>query len=282
MYTHDMKAASVVAVTAVRLFEKRLADVAELLEPKLSGLLQKEGHLAEAMRYAVLGAGKRFRPFLVLESANLFGVPKKNALNVAAAIECVHCYSLVHDDLPAMDDDDVRRGLPSVHKKFGEATAILAGDALQSLAFEILSGENPELIREFAKAIGHSGMAGGQQLDLEASTDIEQMVMMKTGALIRFAVLSGAILSGASAEDRHALETYAQHLGLAFQLSDDLLDAKKDAVAGKRTFATLLGVPETKERLAREVKDAIAALAIFGERAEALRGAALFMTKRTQ
>jgi len=261
-------------------FEGALVRTSDVLEPKLQQVLLGEGRLNEAMRYAVLGGGKRFRPFLVLESAKLFDVHQENALNVAVAVELVHCYSLVHDDLPAMDNDDMRRGKPSVHKQFGEATAILAGDALQSLAFEMLAGEKTELTLELARAIGRSGMAGGQQLDLDATADIERVAALKTGALIHFSVLSGAILSGAEPEDRHALDVYAQHLGLAFQLSDDILDAAKDAAAGKRTLVTTLGIPGAKDRLEQEARDGGKALERFGARARTLQDAAAFMARR--
>jgi len=271
-------------------FDQIVARTSEGLEPKLEELLAGEGRLNEAMRYAVLGGGKRFRPFLVLETAKLFDVSRENALHVAAAVELVHCYSLVHDDLPSMDNDDMRRGKASAHKKFDEATAILAGDALQSLAFEILAkpethsdaSVRTELIVGLAQAAGRVGMAGGQQLDMDTTSDIAEMAAMKTGALIRFSVLAGATLAGASEQDRRALEAYAQHLGLAFQFSDDLLDAEKDSASGKRTFATISGIPSTKEKLGHEVQEATKALEPFGTRAQSLCEAAAFMTRRTK
>lgn len=268
-------------VKRVNVFERKLQAAAKLLEPTLEELLPREGRLAEAMRYAVLGEGKRFRPFLVLESAELFGVPKADALNVAMAIECLHCYSLVHDDLPAMDDDDMRRGKSTVHKIFGEATAILAGDALQSLAFEILAGESLELVRGLAQAAGWSGMAGGQQLDLETVSDVEQMSAMKTGALIRFAAETGAILANAGLEDRGAISAFGRQVGLAFQISDDLLDADKDAASDKKTFVTTLGVQAARKQLEAATNGALQTLDRFGARAENLRDAARFMLTRT-
>jgi farnesyl diphosphate synthase len=212
------------------------------------------------MRYATLGGGQRFRPFLVIEAATLFGVPQQQALNTAAAVECIHCYSLVHDDLPAMDDDDLRRGRPTVHKAFDEASAILAGDALLTLAFEILSQpathSNPdirtELVFGLARASGSCGMASGQMLDLAAEgvpqdmDTIRKIQALKTGALIEFSVDAGAILGRASAAERQALRRYARAIGLAIQVADDLLDAEgspehvgkatgKDAGVGKAT-----------------------------------------------
>jgi len=274
----------------VGLFEQQLHDITRLIEPKLDELLPQDGRLAEAMRYAVLGNAKRFRPFLVLESAELFGVSKTSALNAAAAIECLHCYSLVHDDLPAMDDDDMRRGKPTVHKVFGEATAILAGDALLTLAFEILAnpGTHPDaniravLSLGLARAAGHAGMAGGQQLDMETAIDVEKISALKTGELIRFSVLCGAILGNASADEKLALARYGEQLGLAFQVSDDVLDAGKDAAIGKRTFVTTLGIIGARERLDSAVRGAIHALECFGERAEALNEAAEFMRQRVE
>lgn len=280
-----MKTAPVAAMPEVGSFEKRLAAVAELLEPKLDEVLPREGRLAEAMRYAVLGSGKRFRPFLVLESAALFGAVEDAALNVAAAIECLHCYSLVHDDLPAMDDDDMRRGKASVHKKFDEATAILAGDALQSLAFEIIAQESAELAVGLARASGWAGMAGGQQLDMEAErgdlelADVERIQRLKTGALIVFSAEAGAILSKAGDRDRRAIAMYANRLGIAYDIADQLADAQKDAAAGKATVVSILGMDAARELLRRTVDQALTALESF-QNASALREAALFMLGR--
>jgi farnesyl diphosphate synthase len=292
------------------MFEERLAAVGEALDRRLVELLGKRGmaeagRLGEAMRYAALGGGKRFRPFLVIETAMLFGVPQAVALNTAAAVECVHCYSLIHDDLPAMDNDDLRRGRPTVHKAFDEATAILAGDGLLTFAFEILGHPDThpdpavrcELVLGLARAAGWQGMAGGQQLDLEAEGvtqdmhGVERIQALKTGALIRFAVDAGAILAQARYEDRHAVVSYAEKLGLAFQIADDLLDAQgdaavlgkataKDAVAGKATFVSLLGVATARAKLELLEGEAVAALDPLGARAAMLREAARFVMRR--
>jgi farnesyl diphosphate synthase len=257
------------------------------------------------MRYAALGGGKRFRPVLVIEAAALFGVPQPEALSTAAAVECIHCYSLVHDDLPAMDDDDLRRGRPTVHKAFDEATAILAGDALLTIAFEILSDPathpdpaiRTELVLGLARSSGWCGMVGGQMLDLEAEGVLQNMdgirriQALKTGALIEFSVDAGAILGRASAAEREALRAYARAIGLAFQVGDDLLDAEgspehvgkatgKDAGAGKATFVSLLGASRAREKLRSLGLDAVEALKPFGSRAAILEKAAHFVTHR--
>jgi farnesyl diphosphate synthase len=257
------------------------------------------------MRYAALGGGKRLRPFLLIESAGLFGVTEEEALDAGAALECVHCYSLVHDDLPCMDDDKVRRGRPTAHIAFGEATAILAGDALLTLAFDILSEPttHPEasvrvaLIGLLAKAAGVGGMAGGQALDLAAEgqslgpMEVARMQAMKTGALFNFACDAGAVLGRADARAREALAAYASAFGQAFQLADDLLDAEGDAAAmgkavakdasrGKATLVALLGVDAARTRLEALVEDAEAALAPFGDRAVTLKQAARFIASR--
>lgn len=255
------------------------------------------------MRYAALGAGKRLRPFLVLESAHLFDVPPAQALRVGAALECVHCYSLVHDDLPAMDNDDLRRGKPTAHKKFDEATAILAGDSLLTLAFEILADDEThpnaatrsQLVLELAKASGMNGMAGGQMLDVEAekesSSALEHIMLIqshKTGALFRFACEAGAIMAGA---DRSPLRRYADDIGLAFQITDDLLDlestpeqlgkaTQKDTGKGKATIVDLMGRNAAQERAESLVQSAIAALALYGSAADTLRATARFIVAR--
>ena len=233
---------------------QELERVAELIERRLDALLSTEpapsgqARLIEAMRYAALGGGKRLRPFLLVESARLFGVAEEGALDAGAALECVHCYSLVHDDLPAMDDDAVRRGRPTVHVAFGEATAILAGDALQTLAFDILSRPSThrdpsvrvELIGLLAVAAGVQGMAGGQALDLAAEgetlgpMEVARMQAMKTGALFSFACEAGAVLGRADDLARGALKAYAAAFGQAFQLADDLLDAEGDEAGGRQ------------------------------------------------
>jgi farnesyl diphosphate synthase len=267
--------------------------------------------LAAAMRYALLGAGKRLRPFLVIESARLFGLPPVAAIDTAAAVECLHCYSLVHDDLPAMDDDKLRRGLPTVHLKFDEATAILAGDGLLTLAFEILSrpeahpdpGVRCRLGLALARAAGAGGMVGGQQLDLEAAKVHKQTVGSlanvraiqdkKTGALITFAAEAGAILAGAPEQQRLALAAYGRALGAAFQIADDLLDVEgdaaivgkvtgKDAAAGKATYVSEFGAAAAKAKLGELETEAVAALHLFGDAAQTLVDAARFVARRNR
>jgi len=294
---------------AVLALEKALRTTAQKVEEVLDKILAvEEGHearLFESMRYATLGGGKRFRPFLVTESAALFSVSRTSALRVAAAIELVHCYSLVHDDLPAMDDDDLRRGQPTVHKKFDEATAILAGDALLTLAFEVLADRRThengnvraELVAALAKASGAHGMVGGQMLDLAAESmeldmgGITRLQRLKTGALITFSCEAGAILGRASAEPREALRGYAHDLGLTFQIADDLLDVEgtmeetgktvgKDAAAGKATFVSILGVERAKAQAKFLAQQASEHLSLFGELADPLRAAANFVVER--
>ena len=245
------------------------------------------------------------RPFLLVESAALFGVRRENVLDAAAALECVHCYSLVHDDLPAMDDDDLRRGRPTVHLEFDEATAILAGDALLTLAFEILASPGThtnaavrgELALGLSRAAGWAGMAGGQSLDLDAEGreltihEIRHMQALKTGALIEYACTAGAVLGGAEGEDWAALEKYGRALGRAYQLADDLLDVTgdtaklgkqtgKDGHAGKATLVTALGEDKARKELADLETEAIASLERFGERAGVLIEAARFVSRR--
>ena len=292
-------------------FAKELERIAALTGARLDALLRPVSQpsalawLTEAMRYAALGGGKRLRPFLLVESARLFDVPEEDALDAAAALECLHCYSLVHDDLPSMDDDAVRRGRPTVHVAFDEATAILAGDALLTFAFEVLSRPSTqpdpsirvELIGLLARAAGVTGMAGGQALDLAAEgkslgqADVAKMQSMKTGALFGFACEAGAVLGGADRVSREALLAYASAFGQAFQLADDLLDAEgdaaeagkavaKDASRGKATLVALLGIDASRERLRALTENAVAALAPFGERAGALKEAALFIASR--
>ncbi len=283
------------------MFQERLAQDAARVRAHLTGAIAGEDALAQAMRYAVAG-GKGLRGFLVLESARLFDVEAARALPAAAAVEAVHAYSLVHDDLPAMDDDDLRRGQPTVHVKWDEATAILVGDALQALAFELLcdaalGAARPGLIRALAQAAGAQGMVGGQMRDIAAETapapltlaQITRLQAMKTGALIRWSAEAGARLAGA---DPAPLSAYADALGLAFQIADDVLDVEgdaatagkrvgKDAEAGKATFVSLLGLDGAKARARALVDEAIAALAPFGARAATLQAAALFVIDRT-
>jgi farnesyl diphosphate synthase len=300
-------------------FAARLDEIAAATDALLDRLLSgrpaegetlRPARLVEAIRYATLSGGKRLRPFLVVETAALFGVARERALMAGAALECVHGYSLVHDDLPAMDDDALRRGQPTVHKAFDEATAILVGDALLTLAFDLISRveTHPDaavrvaLVSELARAAGLGGMAGGQMLDLAAEgrfgekrtlgeDDILKLQAMKTGALLRFACRAGAILGGADATLRHAADRYGAALGQAFQIADDLLDVEgdaavmgkrtgKDAAAGKATLVRVLGPDGARTRLAALIKQADAALAPFGTKADILRAAAHFIAER--
>ncbi|RWN36091.1 polyprenyl synthetase family protein [Mesorhizobium sp.] len=271
----------------------------------LSGEIARPQRLMAAMRHGVLNGGKRLRPFLVMESAALFSADSEAALRVAAALECVHCYSLIHDDLPAMDDDDLRRGQPTVHKAFDEATAILAGDALLALAFDIIADEatmlpaerRAALVLALARAAGAGGMVGGQMLDLEAQrigpdeAGIIRLQAMKTGALIRFACEAGAIIAGAPPVDRERLAEFGSAIGLAFQLADDLLDLTadahqmgkatgKDAAAGKATLVALHGANWAQDQLQGLVDQAHALLDPYGEAAALLKQAATFVATR--
>ena len=291
-------------------FLAQLERVASAVEGRLERLLppsqaQGPAGLGQAMRYAVLGGGKRLRPFLLIESARLFGVRENDALSAACALECAHCYSLVHDDLPSMDDDAVRRGRPTLHLAFDEATAILAGDALLTLAFQILSDPNThqdpairaELVFLLAKAGGWQGMAQGQALDLSPERqgfdagDIATMQALKTGALFRFACEAGAVLGRAAPAERAALVRYASAFGQAFQLADDLLDAQGDAAAlgkavakdearGKATLVALFGPEAARDRLGSLLQEAEAALAPFGDRAITLLETVRFAADR--
>jgi farnesyl diphosphate synthase len=281
------------------IFQRRLKEAALATEAALDRLLspaQESGEaarparLVEAMRYAVLGPGKRLRPFLLLESAALFGAAPDPAVAAAAALECIHAYSLVHDDLPAMDDDDIRRGRPTAHRAFDEATAILAGDALLTFAFEILGGlDAPDTVRAElvvmqARAAGAAGMVGGQALDLGGGTawdegGLRAMQRMKTGALFAYASEAGAVLGGAAIEDRERLRRFGVHFGAAFQLADDLDDVDQDKVAGRPSLVAMLGPEKARAMLRRETDAASACLAPFGERAAALTGAARFVAR---
>lgn len=292
----------------------RQAEIAAAVEARLDVLLPRAdaavpSRLLDAMRYATLGGGKRFRAFLVIESARLFDVPEQAAVDVAAALECVHAYSLVHDDLPAMDNDLLRRGRATTWKAFDEWTAILAGDALLTVAFEIVAGQAAlaaearlALTRRLAIDAGRAGMVGGQVLDLEADKlghpasppleHIHRLQAMKTGALIAFAAESGSLMAAAGATEKaHALRDYGRWLGLAFQLSDDLLDAEgdpalagksvgKDAAQGKATIVSLMGLDAARLHLEDVVQSAIAALVGFGPEAAHLRSAARAMIGR--
>jgi farnesyl diphosphate synthase len=297
--------------------EATAKDIEDLLDRLLStapaaGELARPARLIEAIRYSSLGGGKRFRPFLVAECAALFEVPRQQALMAGAALECVHCYSLVHDDLPAMDNDDLRRGQPTAHKKYDEATAILAGDGLLTFAFDILSRPQThpepavriELVGALARAAGLGGMVGGQMLDLAAEGrfrgngperlgegGVRTLQAMKTGALLRFACEAGGMLGSATPQQRKALERYGSAVGQAFQIADDLLDLEgdtalvgkqtgKDAQAGKATMVDVLGAAGAKARLKELVADAEHALASFGTGAAILVEGARFVAER--
>jgi farnesyl diphosphate synthase len=288
-----------------------MAEAATAIDAALDMLLPQaegpEAPLLAAMRYAAIGGGKRMRAFLVLEGARQFGVSRQSALRVAAAIEMLHAYSLVHDDLPAMDDDDLRRGKPTLHKAFDEATAIIAGDALQAQAFGTLADDEThsdtavriELVRCLAKAAGARGMCGGQMLDMLAEASAEPMdeahvgrlQLLKTGRLIEFSAEAGAILGKAPSAQRHALAAYGRDIGAAFQIADDLLDATataaetgkrtgKDAEAGKATLVGLLGIERARLQAERLVAQAQAHLDSFGPRADLLRELAAYTIER--
>jgi farnesyl diphosphate synthase len=300
-------------------FTRRLSAVAADAETALDHLLGsailpgeavRPERLMSAMRHAVLGGGKRLRPFLVVESAALFGAIGQGPLLAGCALECLHCYSLVHDDLPSMDNDDLRRGRPTVHKAFDEATAILVGDALLTLAFDILArdevhadaGVRVELVRELARGGGIGGMVGGQLLDLAAEgrfdtkrplseSEIITLQAMKTGALLRFACRAGGILGKADASSRAAIDRYGAIVGQAFQIADDLLDvesdtatlgkaAGKDAAAGKGTLVTALGIDGARAKLDALVAEAETVLKPFGAKADVLRATARFIAQR--
>lgn len=296
-------------------FDQRLKQSAAAVEARLDAALAELAmagtpqRLLQAMRHAAVGGGKRFRAFLVIECAGIFGVAMDHAVHTAAALECVHAYSLVHDDLPAMDNDVVRRGKPTLHVAFDEWTAILAGDALLTLAFQILADQRThgnaavraELVAGLARAAGAPGMVGGQCLDLEAeklglpekiSVDhVERLQGMKTGALIRFSCEAGAILGAAGTNERQSICAYGEKIGRAFQVTDDLLDVEGDAQivgksvrkdAGKATLVSLMGLEVAREHLARQHAEAVAALEPFGLRAEVLREAAGFVASRNR
>jgi len=297
-------------------FAKRLDQTAEDTEALLAKLLSdatetdeivRPKRLIEAMRYSSLGGGKRLRPFLVVESAAVFGVPREAALMAGAALECIHCYSLIHDDLPAMDNSDLRRGRPTLHKAYDDATAILAGDALLTIAFDIITRDAIHedatvrllLTRALARASGVGGMAGGQLLDLAGEgrfgdrepVNVARLQQMKTGALLRFGCIAGAILGQASQKEYQALDDYGKALGEAFQIADDLLDvegdeaalgkpAGADAALGKTTFVTQLGIDGAKQRVRDLLARADAALSIFGSRGDVLRATSRFVAER--
>jgi farnesyl diphosphate synthase len=297
-------------------FAKRLDKTAEDTEALLGQLLTdkleadeiaRPKRLMDAMRYSSLGGGKRLRPFLVVESAAVFGVSRDAALLAGAALECIHCYSLIHDDLPAMDNSDLRRGRPTLHKTTDDATAILAGDALLTLAFDIITRDEIHrdptvrllLTRALARASGIGGMVGGQIYDLAGEgrfgdrepVDVARLQQMKTGALLRFGCIAGALLGQASAKQYQALDDYGKALGEAFQIADDLLDvegdasalgkpAGQDAAMGKTTFVTQLGIEGAKQRVRDLLARGDAALSIFGDKGEVLRATSRFVAER--
>jgi farnesyl diphosphate synthase len=286
-------------------FNVQLNDTASIVEIALKEMLQKQGNdlMSAPIRHAVLNGGKRLRAFLVIHSCNIFEVQKDTAIQAAIAIECLHAYSLVHDDLPCMDDDELRRGKPTVHVKWDEATATLTGDALQALAFELIASlphtdaiRIVELLKKLAKASGMQGMVLGQAQDIQAEksevnlniNDITSLQQNKTGALIEWSAISGAILSN---QDDGKLLDYAKSIGLAFQIQDDILDIEGDAVlagkrlqkdvsAGKATFVSLLGIENAKLRAKELIEEAIDALSDYGVKAEPMRQVAKFIIER--
>lgn len=286
-----------------------LEHKASLIEKTIDTLLPlpagKSSRLFEAMRYATLGGGKRLRGYLVLSTAQLFDVPMERALRVAASVEMLHAYSLVHDDLPAMDNDDMRRGKPSTHRQFDEATAILAGDALQTMAFDVLASDQThpdahvriELIKSFANASGAYGMVGGQMIDMESEgctlslDETRHLHALKTGCLIRYAAESGAILGQASSTLRHCIHSYGTNIGAAFQIADDILDVTattqdlgktqgKDNASGKSTFVALLKIDGARSEAVSLVEKAITDIASFGHAADCLRDLACYIINR--
>jgi farnesyl diphosphate synthase len=281
------------------------AEIDRAFDALLGVPADARGRLYEAMRYAAIGGGKRIRPMLVAAACDLFRVDRARAMRVALAVECIHVYSLIHDDLPSMDDDDLRRGKPTLHRAFEESTAILAGDSLHALAFEILADEathedpfvRAELVVELARASGPAGMAGGQMMDLMAGeidldlAAVTRLQQLKTGALIGWCVEAGAIMGRVPPEGRTGLRGYARDVGLAFQIVDDLIDHEgmeekagkrvgKDLAAGKQTFVSLLGPERARRQADLLIDQAIEHLHSFGEEADLLRAVARFAVER--
>jgi farnesyl diphosphate synthase len=286
-------------------FDQVRAEIDAFLSELLTVPPDARAGLYEAMRYAAIGGGKRLRPLLVLASSALFHTARERAVRVGGAVECLHVYSLIHDDLPSMDDDDLRRGKPTLHKAYGEATAILAGDALHALAFEIVAEEEThedpfvraELVAELARAAGPAGMAGGQMMDLAAAEQrldiaaVTRLQQLKTGALIGFCLEAGAIMGRVPPEKRTRLRGYARDVGLAFQIADDLLDEEgqeektgkkvgKDRDKGKETFVTLLGRDRARRQADLLVRQAVDYLKSYGAEADLLRAIARFAVER--
>lgn len=277
--------------------EVRLDSIVKMVEKELSNLLptlsDRSDDLVHAMRYAVLAGGKRLRPILLIQTGNLFGIGDEQLIRTAAALEIVHCYSLIHDDLPCMDDDDYRRGNPTVHRKFDEATAVLAGDALLTLAFEVLAdaktNKDPSirgsLISELARAAGIGGMVGGQMIDIRASehtldqSALERMQQLKTGALFRYAVVAACLIAGASESETNTLTNFAEKFGLAYQIADDIADSKAESSAMIRdssatieagNFVTLLGIEQARSRVEKLKQQCSEHLRHFEDRGETL------------
>jgi farnesyl diphosphate synthase len=298
-------AMSVVPLTLKTAMDRISGDVDQMFDLLLAEPADPRRRLYQAMRHAAIGGGKRLRPLLVRAAADLFHIDRVPALRVGIAIECIHVYSLIHDDLPCMDDDDLRRGRPTVHKAFDEAAAVLAGDSLHALAFEVLADPEThpdpfvraELTLELAKASGPAGMAGGQMMDLAAEGEnfdlaaVTRLQQLKTGALIGFCLEAGAILGHVPPEGRRVVRAYARDIGLAFQIADDLLDVEgqpeitgkavgKDAAQGKATFVSLLGPERARQQAEMLVDQAIGHLAGFGSEATLLRSIARYVVER--
>jgi farnesyl diphosphate synthase len=298
-------AMSVVPLTLKTAMDRVSADIDQMFDRLLAVPQDPRARLYEAMRHAAIGGGKRLRPLLVRAAADLFHIDRIPALRVGVAIECIHVYSLIHDDMPCMDDDDMRRGRPTVHKAYDEATAVLAGDSLHALAFEVIADPEThadpfvraELALELARAAGPAGMAGGQMMDLIAESEefdlgaVTRLQQLKTGALIGFCLEAGAILGHIPPEGRRTVRAYARDIGLAFQIADDLLDVEgaaeitgkavgKDAAKGKATFVSLLGPERARQQAEMLVDQAIGHLTGFGSEATLLRAIARYVVER--